>query len=871
MRLHTLTPLLRRIVLPCLIVALATVISQPGQAAGIYVDAAGGRHAWKVNDAHALLWEEKPYLPVGLVVPALSLAAEASPAQWEVDRAALERVRGAGVSDVLIRAPVPLTAAPTAAVQRLVDALEGMGLRYGVAVEARPSAPMDGYAIDPVQVPVAPKEISPGANSRWDVKLPGAHHAVWVLVDQAEGVPILGGRVAVQDGTATITASFRPARRIFAPGPAWLIVVPQRGLETADPAGLLNLWTGFADFQAGLVAHLKSVHWGPGLRFMVNPLPRDLGLGSQGDEAVPASEEFVREFREWLSRRYSVNDILTGWAFNDRAVESLDIAARLVPMWRRQSPATQAWFVDPEGKQIYRVDPRRSHFWADLAQFRGDSARIAVSKLAEAIKAGAADVPVVYEWTHYHSVYTQPQGNQGADGMGLVARGRSESLLTEQAGPFAAQCEEAPRDCWALATTWRAAAVTAMDAVIPPRSPEDALQQLRSLGLKGLFIEREEQSEAGDPIIGTVLSRARAWMAESSAAGYRPAVCYFPAQFPSGAAVRQLAPDVWWLPSTSAGQPLFLGDTVRGYHITGPISNQAPHLADATVVWSAQGPQKTTFVVPKDVIVDLYDASGHPLKQRIRGPKISLALDETPVIVKGVRPGMVFPVEAASEALAELAALIQRAEAQRIDATALASFKLSLRNAQSIFTPATAVTVYDLVRQPVQVLREALSPYIWLEGERPAEHNFTGVAPDRQASDGAFLLLSRTRPPEGGAYRARYAFNVGTDGLYDLWISAAAPDGLGSTGLQWQLDDDPPAAAGAPATAGKPYGPALSWSRLAQVRLRPGKHTLTLLVPARSGRAAERYSLSLDAIVLAREPFVPEGGNRPTWRPRGKS
>ena len=98
-------------------------------------------------------------------------------------------------------------------------------------------------------------------------------------------------------------------------------------------------------------------------------------LGSEGDEAVPASPEFVHEFREWLSRRYSANDILTGWALNDRAVESLDVAARLVPMWRRQSPTGQAWFIDPEGGQIYRVDPRRSHFWADLAQFRGDSAR----------------------------------------------------------------------------------------------------------------------------------------------------------------------------------------------------------------------------------------------------------------------------------------------------------------------------------------------------------------------------------------------------------------------------------------------------------------------------------------------------------------
>ena len=97
----------------------------------------------------------------------------------------------------------------------------------------------------------------------------------------------------------------------------------------------------------------------------------------------------------------------------------------------------------------------------------------------------------------------------------------------------------------------------------------------------------------------------------------------------------------------------------------------------------------------------------------------------------------------------------------------------------------------------------------------------------------------------------------------------AAPGGLGTTGLQWQLDDDPPAPAGSPAATGKAYGPALVWSRLGQVRLRPGKHTLTLAVPVR-GEGAERYSLSVDALVLAREPFVPEGASRPTWRPREK-
>jgi hypothetical protein len=842
----------------------------PASAAGIYVDAAGGRHGWKVNGTHALIWEEKPYLPVGLSIRAVSLTTEATPEAWDADRALLEHVRAAGAGDVLVRSPGPLTAAPADALQRWIDALESQGLRYGFALEARPSASLDAYVMDLVKLPVTPMEIAPGARSSWKVSLPGARHAVWAIVDQSEGIPIVAGNVPVQNDEALIEVSFRPANRIFAPKPAWLIVVPRRSLDVSAADMPLNLWAGFAEFQQDLVRYLKTTRWGPGLRFLVNPLPRDLGLTSAGDAVVPASPEFVTEFRGWLSRRYSANDLLTAWAFNERAVESVEIAARLVPLWRSDQGGKLGWFVDPEVGQIYRVEPQRSRYWADLARFRADNARLALSRLADAIKEDAVDVPVIYEWTHHHSVYILPQGSQGMDGMGLVAVGRSELLVTEQAGPFAAQCSEAPRDCWALATAWRPLATSALDAISPPQSPEEAFQQLRSLGLKGFFLESDvAEPGALDPTIATIFQQARAWSADSTAATYRPAVFYYPVAGGTAASVRPLAEGIWWLPSMSRGQRLFLGETIEGYYLEGPFSNLVPTLDAVSVFWAPGGQEKTTFVLPKLVPVQLFDLRGQPRKTNQKGDRLLLTLDATPVVVRGVQPGMVFPVEATAAALDELAALIQRAEAQRIDPVNLASFRLVARNAGSIFTPATAVTVYDLVRTPIAVLREALSPFIWMEGERAVEHNFTGVATDRRASDNALLLLARAGSTPGDAYRALYQFEVVTDGVYDFWLSSAAPGGLGAAGLQWQLDDDPPIAAGAPPTVGKAYGAGLSWAKLGQVRLRPGRHALTLLVPAKGG-ATDRYQLSVDALVLAREAFVPNGPVRPHWSARAQ-
>ena len=50
---------------------------------------------------------------------------------------------------------------PTAALQRFVDALESAGLRYGLALETRPTVPMEAYAVEPVRVDVPAKEVAP--------------------------------------------------------------------------------------------------------------------------------------------------------------------------------------------------------------------------------------------------------------------------------------------------------------------------------------------------------------------------------------------------------------------------------------------------------------------------------------------------------------------------------------------------------------------------------------------------------------------------------------------------------------------------------------------------------------------------------------
>ena len=56
----------------------------------------------------------------------------------------------------------------------------------------------------------------------------------------------------------------------------------------------------------------------------------------------------------------------------------------------------------------------------------------------------------------------------------------------------------------------------------------------------------------------------------------------------------------------------------------------------------------------------------------------------------------------------------------------------------------------------------------------------------------------------------------------------------------------------------------MGWTRLGQAQLAPGRHRLVIAAtdPARSGG----YHLKIDALVLAREPFQPNGIRRPGSR-----
>src|SRR5262249_9262069 len=253
---------------------------------------------------------------------------------------------------------------------------------------------------------------------------------------------IASGRVPVTDGSAQIEVTFRPARRLFAPGAARLLVVPETELGGMPEERPIDFWSGWENTQQRLVRRLAGVKWGPGLRFFVRPAPAQFGLHGEGEGLIPASGGFRLQFESWLERRYSVSDLNLQWALNEREVNSLTTAARLVPLWAREEhDAKSGWMVDPVTDETYRVDLHRTAFWRDFQQFRTESIRRALDGTATLMKKVAADVPVVWEGTEYQRIYTEPEGGGGLDGLTFSAGGWGGGAATGSAAYAYARAE----------------------------------------------------------------------------------------------------------------------------------------------------------------------------------------------------------------------------------------------------------------------------------------------------------------------------------------------------------------------------------------------------------------------------------------------
>ena len=809
------------------------------ESGGTYQDARGGSHAWSVGQGHGLTWEGQPYLPSGAVFVPLSWTGKGGDEDWAKDRAALDRLGKGGVHDLVLSAGAKgLTHVPSPAAQRVLDYLDANGFRYGLRIADFPKDPLIGYVVKPVVY----RNPSPAATGPTLFRhIPNLADAFYVLVSPKDG--------EIEDsGTAQVTGGETAQVTIKNPVPDdVLLLYPQRLYLPGTPESRLpDLWQGYDEYRDRLLSFFSRVRLGPGFRFFLDPISDGIGFGGEVENVVPTTDGYRLDFEAWLNKKYNhnVDDLNRGWGIKDHNLPDFATAARCLPLWAGGKGAPYVY--DPLKQTPYQVlnHPLGGHVWDDLHQFRLESVRGYMNALAGALKKGVADAPVVYGWGGRSALFSNTQAQGGFDGL---------SVTDTAAGAYAfAQAEETPKTVWLITAQ--------LGAALPATFAAD-WDALKGAGVRGFFAPAatpEDARRLAD--YGAALSFQVLDLASP------PRVLPYPAGVPGlQIGLRRLADGVWWLPSYRAGalfgsgDSLSLGPLLRAYKLTDP-DGRRPRF----VVWSPHGAlTQASFPFVKDSPAVITDAAGVPLKVEKKKGVWVVPVGADPIVISRVAT-VPLPEDAADAADKEAMRLLKLAKDQGLATDLYADRLFQIRNSIPT-TPQDSDLRYNAFARLIDAMTQTLQPFLWLEGENATSYTFDSLVSDSEASGGSYLSLDTDRQPpsstgDAGGYQAEYPFSVNAAGSYALWMAGSPP--RDSAPFTYTLDGGGANLGEDVMTEGGLYAGKFQWSRLGDVTLSRGKHTLTITVTGPRERDG-RYALSIDAFCLSRVPFHPSGTQQP--------
>lgn len=830
-------------------ILLAAGLASPVDAAavkfrttGSYTDGAGTQHRWSINDAHALIWDNQPYVPVGAVLRAQSLAPTPTDEAFKADTAALDTLKGKGITDIVLRSSAPFTSCDPAALQKLIDYLHQNGFTYGIEIGDGPTEPLVGYVVAPNKY----RQEGPSAESVFAWNWPDVDSAICVVVNRLTVDVESTGGAAVKNGRVTVAL----------PEPLTsnqvLTVYPRKTVRSADGQVIGDVWSGFGEYRDRLLDFFKKVKFGPGLRFFLEPFT--CKVDPVGDEAnlVPDSAKFRLGFEAYLTRKYvhegSVN---AAWALND-TLDSIQTAARLVPLWGSGRGISYAY--DRAGGQRYPVDTSASSIWRDINDYRDTSAQEYMNTIADTLKKQVANVPVVFKGSRYHRIYSNPYGIGGFDGLGAQAFGLGEGLATQSAGPIYALAEGSGKSTWFITTTRpfdKLRTEPQSGGYANETAMSGALDVLREVGCKGFFID--------DPLVGPGseipaqqgqidwLKAFKDRLAKTKIADAKPMVIEYPNSPVVGGYVKRLAPETWWLPTLRSGKVSYIGDGLGAYSIAGE---------DRTYLWSGVGPKTLTFKAGPTGLPTVEFPANASIDKR-KGGTFALTLKDVPTVLRGIDVSLAFPYETAQAEVSTLASMIP--EADKAGANVQRA-RDGLDRAKRVLAKGQPLIAYGIAQTAIHEIAAVRGGEVWIEGESSPAHSYSGPVAMPGASGNLALVVDTAEDAPMSPYTAYYAFEAPINSSYELWIAGSAP--TESSAASYNVDDAGWTTVAAEAGTIQDYAPGLAWHKIGGANLTPGRHTIKVQVDSRRSQD-NRYYFALDVIVFSPRSFKPNGVTKP--------
>lgn len=817
-------PLILVFVAVCSINAFAIGVKY--KTSGTFVDSAGGQHPWSINDGHTLLWDSNPYIPAGAVFVSTYLAPGAGEEAYKADVASLQALKSKGITDVILRGPGPVTAAKPDSLQKIVDYLDTNGFAYGIEMDDGPTTDLQGYVISPSSY----RAEGPSDKTSYSFAWKDVDSALYIVMSKLDNTVKTTGGAIVRDGKTTITLS-----SALKDGDI-LMVYPHKSFKASEMA---DLWSGYGEYRDRLLGFFKGMRFGGGLRFFIEPFAVKTDFSGEMNGFLPDSSGFRVGLEAFLTRKYKHEGGLnSGWGLNE-TLGSVEQAARLVPLFAQGRGA--GFLYDRATASTFSVNPALAgQVWRDIIDYRDSSTQEYMNSIAEALHKQVANVPVVFKGSSYSRIYANPFSS-GYDGVGAQVYGTGEAPVDRLVGPLYSLAEESGKSTWFIVAGTQASA-DGKAAYMGENGMSATLDSFREIGCKGFFVEN---LLANPDQIGWLKSfrskNDKGW------GDFKPQVIYYPNEPPTGAYVKRLARDTWWLPTLRLGSTTYIGDTLFAYTIAAE---------GKAYVWSATGPQSVVMNTAGAGTPSVEYPAGVKVAGK-RGGIFTMSFDESPTVIRGIDFRQVFPRDTAQLELNRLAALIPIADKAGID---VRKARDKMGSANNVLKNGQSYVAYGIAQDAMNDLEKSMGPDVWIEGEKSPVNNFGTITAAPGASSALALVLDTDLDAPMNPYSVLYGFEAGTSASYEIWL-AGSPLAEASP-VSYAIDTSGWTSLSPADVKPESYAPGLAWYKITVANLNPGPHTLTFRVDGRRNQD-NRYYFAIDAIVVSPRGFTPSGIVKP--------
>ncbi len=831
--------------------ALSQSTAKEGRSHGVFVDSEGASHEWSISDAHALIWDSKPYIPVGGMFCSKYLTNGQTDENWKADTEALQTVKSHGISDLYVNPVHGATGIPPEAWQRFADYLDSQGFRYGIELADGPDMPLTGWVIRPSLYRLP--DIAAARTVTFD--LPAAVGGIWALADAKSGDIVKTGRLAPSGGKVSIEVDGKPdARRV-------LLVYPIKTVDSyAD--GLQNFWEGFGGYRDRLVSVMGKVRFGKGLRFWVDPFINEMGMRGETQYLIPDSRMFQIEFESWLQKRYrDAGELARAWGLTGE-IKTYEQASRMIPLWHDVKGLTYAY--NTSDGHLSKLGSTDSQMWSDIQRFRDDSIRKYLNSAAMVLERHVANVPVVVKWTASSDFFINDD-SEGYDGIGVEAYGTPAVI-----GPLAgAQClalvRQWSRPAWLLTTETQTTGAVSKETPCYASKTEmmASLGALQDAGSKGFFVFglqllpeptwKNFELVRTPEQLGWLREFQQGLEAQPLFADWTPRAVWFSSANPLGADIRRLEQDLWWLPRRTSAARVDVEDGVQAYALQGAVGS-------TVYIWTSGTPRSIELPVSPGVKPSVHFTGPDERQMKSGSKALTLPLTRDPAIVTGLPPTAFVTVDGLQRQISHLSALISRAEGMQILS---GEQKMALDNAKAMIHADRLSMASMTLSRAIAELEPLVAPYFWAEGENASETNFDGFGYDTGASGSRYLKLSTAQEPPLAPYTASFPVVASMESDYEVWMAGTPPGQQWSSAASWSVDGSSWTPIRGAAPQGEAYATDLFWSRIATMHLSPGRHVFRIRADARRQLPDKNYVMYIDALVLSREPFTPNGARRP--------